>query len=422
MLRLQELQLEWVLANLKQPGGGKDYRVSIDNSVSSAMSRPVHAAASTETVDGWQLRFTGQGGEYFKIWIVNLALTIVTLGIYSAWAKVRRLRYFYANTTLAGSSFDFHGSPMAILKGRLVALVVLGAYSFAPRISLVLYAAVAVVIMLGFPWLYWRSLRFRLGNTSYRGARFGFLGKLSGAYAAVLPPALLFLGINVVLALSSRGLGGNDPRSNGILVLKVLALYGIAILVFPYYYHRVRAYQHGNAAFGASQFRYRGRAGQFYMLAGKIVLMSIGLIVMIAIIGAFAGMIVGAVTLSGGKGGGMWMAYLFGLLGYAGFFAVYPFAVSRTQNIVWPNTQISDARFLSKLSFHKTLGVELVNILATIFTIGLFRPFAAIRSARIRIEALTFDGDPGEFEAAAYATGGATGAELGEMIGFDIAL
>ncbi len=31
-------------------------------------------------------RFTGNGGEYFRIWIVNLMLTIVTLGIYSAWA------------------------------------------------------------------------------------------------------------------------------------------------------------------------------------------------------------------------------------------------------------------------------------------------------------------------------------------------
>jgi uncharacterized membrane protein YjgN (DUF898 family) len=37
--------------------------------------------------------FRGTGGEYFRIWIVNLLLTILTLGIYSAWAKVRQLRY-----------------------------------------------------------------------------------------------------------------------------------------------------------------------------------------------------------------------------------------------------------------------------------------------------------------------------------------
>ncbi len=35
------------------------------------------------------LEFHGSGGEYFRIWIVNLCLTIVTFGIYTAWAKVR---------------------------------------------------------------------------------------------------------------------------------------------------------------------------------------------------------------------------------------------------------------------------------------------------------------------------------------------
>jgi len=36
-----------------------------------------------------RLRFTGTGGEYFRIWIVNLFLTVLTLGIYSAWTLLR---------------------------------------------------------------------------------------------------------------------------------------------------------------------------------------------------------------------------------------------------------------------------------------------------------------------------------------------
>ncbi|MFP5306510.1 MAG: DUF898 family protein, partial [Gammaproteobacteria bacterium] len=50
-----------------------------------------------------RLQFSGSGGEYFRIWIVNLLLSVLTLGIYSAWAKVRRMQYFYRNTTLAGA-------------------------------------------------------------------------------------------------------------------------------------------------------------------------------------------------------------------------------------------------------------------------------------------------------------------------------
>ena len=93
------------------------------------------------------MHFSGSGAEYFGIWIVNLLLTIVTLGIYSAWAKVRRLQYFCRHTELAGSSFDFHGNPIKILIGRAIALVILVAYNYTARIHsswiLVVLAAIA---------------------------------------------------------------------------------------------------------------------------------------------------------------------------------------------------------------------------------------------------------------------------------------
>ena len=51
--------------------------------------------------------FTGNAREYFGIWIVNLLLSILTLGIYSAWAKVRRKKYFYQHTLIDGAGFDY---------------------------------------------------------------------------------------------------------------------------------------------------------------------------------------------------------------------------------------------------------------------------------------------------------------------------
>lgn len=68
--------------------------------------------------------FTGSAGEYFRIWIVNLFFTLVTLGIYSAWTKVRKKKYFYARTCFDGETFDCFGRPIAILKGRIVAFIV----------------------------------------------------------------------------------------------------------------------------------------------------------------------------------------------------------------------------------------------------------------------------------------------------------
>src|SRR6478609_4191452 len=69
--------------------------------------------------------FRGNAGEYFGIWIVNILLTIVTFGIYSAWAKVRRMRYFRGNTYLDGHSFDYHARGKQIFLGRLIVFVVL---------------------------------------------------------------------------------------------------------------------------------------------------------------------------------------------------------------------------------------------------------------------------------------------------------
>jgi len=75
------------------------------------------------------LVFTGTGAEYFRIWVVNAVLSIATFGIYSAWAKVRKSSYFLRNTHLLGDGFEFTGDPLAILRGRLVALALLGFYT-----------------------------------------------------------------------------------------------------------------------------------------------------------------------------------------------------------------------------------------------------------------------------------------------------
>ena len=66
------------------------------------------------------IEFTGQWGEYFRIWIVNVLLTIVTLGIYAAWAKVRKRRYFCANTRLLGHTFEYLADPLKILYCNLI--------------------------------------------------------------------------------------------------------------------------------------------------------------------------------------------------------------------------------------------------------------------------------------------------------------
>lgn len=63
--------------------------------------------ASSATPKAVNFEFFGKTMEFWGIWIVNGLLSIITLGIYSAWAKVRTHQYFYGNTELDGHRFSY---------------------------------------------------------------------------------------------------------------------------------------------------------------------------------------------------------------------------------------------------------------------------------------------------------------------------
>ena len=128
--------------------------------------------------------FRGSGGEFFRIWIVNIALTLLTLGIYGAWAKVRTQRYFYGNTFIAGHAFDYHASPWRILLGRIIALSLLLAYSLSTSIYPVAVFVWYLIFAAFIPWLINSSLRFISRNSSYRNIRFNFTGAYVEAFIA----------------------------------------------------------------------------------------------------------------------------------------------------------------------------------------------------------------------------------------------
>ncbi len=136
---------------------------------------------------------------------MNLALTILTLGIYSAWAKVRKQRYFYSSTVLAGSSFGYHGDPIKILKGRIIAAVLFGLYFFSGRISA--YGTLFAVVLVGVltPWLVVKSRMFALRVTSWRGLRFDFAEDYGGAYQVLLGWLVLgFISFGLLMPRVSR--------------------------------------------------------------------------------------------------------------------------------------------------------------------------------------------------------------------------
>src|SRR5438270_8645507 len=116
----------------------------------------------------FRFAFTGRATEYFRIWIISLCLSLATLGVYSAWAKVRKRRYLYAHTALDGTGFDYRASPLAILRGRILALLLFGGFAlsahFVPLLQIAFFALLAIVS----PWIVVAAARFNARNSTYR--------------------------------------------------------------------------------------------------------------------------------------------------------------------------------------------------------------------------------------------------------------
>src|SRR5256885_9696338 len=128
-----------------------------------------------------QPEFTAKAGEYFRIWIVNLFFTLITLGIYSAWAKVRKRRYFYGSTRVDGATFDYFASPKAVLKGRIVAVIVLLAYALAGELYPTSRYGVWGLAIVMLPWLAARALAFNARKSGWGRPRLDFVARTAKA-------------------------------------------------------------------------------------------------------------------------------------------------------------------------------------------------------------------------------------------------
>jgi uncharacterized membrane protein YjgN (DUF898 family) len=380
---------------------------------------PLEAPMADET-HKLSIEFTGSGSEYFRIWIVNLLLMMVTFGIYYPWAKVRRLRYFYGNTVVGGEPLGFHADPTKLLKGYLLVGLLFMLYSAAGKFSAIAGFIAFLIVAALWPALLKSSMQFRMANTSWRGLRFRFNGSLEGAYRAVLP---LFVPGVVILAAVTQVADPEKPPVWYLQVLGVVLL--VSLVVAPWLLWNLKQYQHNHYGLATLQTTFKATLGSFYKLFFKI----LGLAVLpLLVSGGAAGAIIYAMKTGGAQGRpsvGLFM--LVALVPLAVMMVllvlVKPYATARFQDLVWTRTGNVSLRFISRLSVRSLLWVTLKNWFLIVLTLGLYWPFAAVALARIRLEAVTVKTrvSPDTLIATAGAVeGDAAGEAGGDLFGLDI--
>ena len=374
------------------------------------------------------ITFSGSGSEYFRIWIVNLLLTLVTLGLYFPWAKVRRLRYFYGNTAVGGHTLDFHGDPKRMLRGLLLVGALLVLYSVAGKLSPTA-GLIALLIVAGvWPALFRASQQFRMANTSWRGLRFRFNGELRGAYVAMLP--LFIPGALTLTAVLFTGGGAVGRARSAVEALAGLTALA-ATLLFPLFLWLLKKYQHDHYALGPIQTELRTGAGSFYGLALKTfgVACLAGLVAMVVstVVGGGGVLALAAGSRrSAGAAAAAVAIVLAVIVAYAAVvLVIQPYLTSRFQNLVWGRTASPDIRFDSDLRFWPLLRLTLKNWLLMLVTLGLYWPFAKVALARMRLQAVTVHTRlaPDEWVGTLrQRADDATGDAAGDLFGIDIGL
>lgn len=364
-------------------GGARSETVLGDSSQSLAPARRLPFA------------FHATGGEYFRIWIVNLLLTIVTLGIYSAWAKVRRLRYFYGNTRLDGASFEYHGRPIQILKGRLIAFGGYAIFYVAAQVKPWAAFAFVPIAAFGVPWLLMKSRRFQMHMTSYRGLRFGFTGTYGQALAA-------YSGWGLLAGLTF-----------GILWPRAL-------------WEQVH-YLLSKSHYGTEQARFTTERGVFYGFCFVTGGLGGGLLFVSGFVLTCVRMVTASLDPSGEAVASPVTAIAFvpSLIVFvlAGL-VVAAYYQKSYLNASFGGLELGPHRVESSLETGPLFAIHLSNFVLIVLTLGLYSPWAKVRQMRYQLENLKVvaSGDLDQFVAAAGDGVDAIGEEIGDFFDLDFGL
>ncbi len=152
------------------------------------MPPPPTTTERPPSIEAHRIAFRGDGGVYFGVWIVNVLLSIVTLGLYTPWARRRTIRYFYGHTEVAGQPLEFTAGIRSMVVGFLLFAALYVAMEVAGHTGMDWIVGVIMLVgVLLAPWLWGSAMRFRLFHTRWRGLRLHFGARWREVYGASWP-------------------------------------------------------------------------------------------------------------------------------------------------------------------------------------------------------------------------------------------
>lgn len=343
-----------------------------------AASRPVPRLPRGE-VSKLPVVLNAKASEYARIWITNLLLTVLTLGIYLPWARVRTQRYFLRRTMVAGHVLDYHAPPARHLPryGLACGLAagVVGAWLGSPLAGLLALSMALVVT----PLAVHTSLTYRMAHTSWAGRRLSFEGQFNAVYSALLMP---LLGIVTAAWLTLAATTFHHPVWWAALgFVAALWLLGLPLFCGAYFHYRQR-----RVSLGPLRLLWKASHVAMLMLWARTAVWSV---LVSALVMGLAAVALGAWLRAHGapRPGVLWG--LAAAVGVCVLVMVLPYVQARLQNLVWNKTGNRSLRFRSSLPVKDYVILQVRHAALLVLTLGLYWPWAVVASRRMRTEALT---------------------------------
>jgi uncharacterized membrane protein YjgN (DUF898 family) len=355
-------------------------------------------------IEPFNVAFSGSGAEFFRVWIVNLLLTIVTLGFYTPFARRRTAQYFYSHTLVGGSPLEFTGQVRRMFFGFLLLVAIYVAFKLAAQTSTVsIFMLVGALLA---PYFWGSAMRFRLGATRWRGVRLQFTARWGEVYRAGRPVfaiALTWFAVGVAFAAlmghTATPMTGRNaarqlfavPAAAWLVPALGLVITVLCIIRLEFNYKSLLV---SRARIGTQA----GRWKPVYRDFVGIWLGTVGVLVASTLVfGLLVALVASSFAFSGHKPGGAsgvlmgiaaGLAFLLGML-----LALAPgraYRQARMFQLVWNNVGVSDiARFKSNLRARGYVLLRVKNVFLTLLTLGFYRPFALVSEYRMKAESVT---------------------------------
>ena len=326
---------------------------------------------TNEQPKSYTLKFFGKGSDYFGIIIVNWLLTLITFGIYYPWARARKIKYMYGATALNDDRFAFHGTGKEMFRGFvkviifyivLVGILFAAQYYVTAKHNFTIYFVLLLLYFVLFfaiiPLIYHGAYRYRMSRTTWRGIRFGYRGSRKQLY---------------------------------INFLKWLGLTAVTFGIYSAWFEiNLRKYLLGNVRAGDVKFSYKGEGVDLFIINLKLAGM--------VLLGFFPAVIVGVIVAisSGYEEMNNFMPVIM-LAAYLPALIYLFWYEKNIWNYYIDNIELEKDEQTIQMKSTVTGGglfkLRTVNLLMTIFSLGLAYAWVEVRTRKYFTENTHLKGD-----------------------------